>query len=112
MNDTLIEKLREHSAHLSKMDEDHDHGIMTTIRFEEIDLVGQACIKLIAQKEQIIALEEEMLEILNRANNQINENIKTLKFAAKLLSRETPYYSEMNEAEMLDYLIRMSKELK
>lgn len=77
MNDTLIEKLREHSAHLSKMDDDNDHGIMTTIRFEEIDLVGQACIKLIELERELAAAQaqrDKALVALNSIREYWNED--------------------------------------
>ena len=44
--DRLISELRRYSSSLSEMDKNEDNGIMTTIRFETIDVVGRACIEL------------------------------------------------------------------
>ena len=52
----LVAELRQRSKQLSKMDENGNHGIMTTLRFEEIDLIGQACLKLLEMEQEIIEL--------------------------------------------------------
>lgn len=64
--------------------------------------------KLAALKEQYRVLEDELLVL----GDERNEAVAALKLAANLLSREHPYYCEMNEAEMVAYLIRMPKEMK
>ena len=64
--------------------------------------------ELAAQKEQYRVLEDELLVL----GDERNAAVAALKFAAKLLSREDPYFSEMNEAEMMAYLIKMPKEMK
>ena len=48
----------------------------------------------------------------DKARDERNAAEAALKFAAKLLSREDPYFSEMNETEMMAYLIKMPKEMK
>jgi predicted sulfurtransferase len=62
--------------------------------------------EIAAQKEQFRVLEDEMLVMMDERNAVE----AALKFAAKLLSRE--YFSEMNETEMMAYLIKMPKEMK
>lgn len=65
MSDTkkLIDELKEYSKDLEKIDRHlsgsfMDHGIMTTIRMETIDVVGRACISLAKLERELAAANE------------------------------------------------------
>ena len=55
---------------------------------------------------------EQAAKVCEQVLDERNAAVAALKFAAKLLSREDPYFSEMNETEMMAYLIKMPKEMK
>lgn len=103
MSKSLIERMRDHLACYWK-----EGDVAPQLTSIELMLIEEAADELAAQKEQFRVLEDEMLVL----GDERNAAVAALKFAANLLSREDPYFSEMNETEMVAYLIRMPKEMK